>query len=232
MIRGLIWDVDGTLSETEETHRCAFNESFRALAIDWNWDRPTYKRLLATTGGKERLRAYADEVGADLPDDMLRRLHADKTHRYARLVRLGGAPLRPGVAALIAGAQRHGIPQAIATTTSRANVDALIAATLNRPAPELFQVIAAGDEVKVKKPAPDVFLLALARLDLPPDDCIVIEDSQAGMAAARAAGLRVLITPSEYAHGGDFSAANWVLPDLTSPLPAPLADLLHDHRVA
>lgn len=232
MIRAMIWDVDGTLSETEETHRCAFNESFRALAIDWNWDRPTYKRLLATTGGKERLRVYADEVAADLPDDLLRRIHADKTHRYTRLVRLGGAPLRPGVEALLAAARRQGIRQSIATTTSRANVDALIAATLNCPAPEVFEVIAAGDEVKVKKPAPDVFLLALTRLNLPPGDCIVIEDSQAGMAAARAAGLRVLITPSEYTRGGDFSAADWVLSDLTAPLPAPLADLLRDHRVA
>ncbi|MDO5612215.1 MAG: HAD-IA family hydrolase [Paracoccus sp. (in: a-proteobacteria)] len=232
MIGALIWDVDGTLSETEETQRCAFNETFRAFAIDWNWDRLTYKRLLLAPGGIDRLRTYADETGNTLPDDLLRRIYADKTHRYVRLLERGGAPLRPGVAALIAAAQRHGVRQAIATTTSRANVEALIAATLERPAAEVFQVIAAGDEVRVPKPAPDVFLLALERLGLPASDCIVIEDSQAGMTAARAAGLRVLITPSEYARDTDFSAADWVLPDLTAPLPDPLACLTARHRVA
>lgn len=232
MIRALIWDVDGTLSETEETHRCAFNESFRAYAIDWNWDPATYKRLLAVTGGKERLRAYADEVALDLPDSLIGRIHADKTHRYARLVGAGGAPLRPGVAALIAAAEARGIRQAVATTTSRVNVDSLISATLNRPATEVFEVIAAGDEVRSKKPAPDVFLLALERLNLPARDCLAIEDSHPGMSAARAAGLQVLVTPSEYTRGADFSAADWVVPDLTAPLPGPLADLTPDRPAA
>lgn len=232
MIRALIWDVDGTLSETEETHRAAFNESFRALAIDWNWDRPTYRRLLQVTGGKERLRAYADEVQFDLPDSLLRRIHADKTHRYARLVHRGGAPLRPGVAALIRAARGRGVRQAVATTTSRANVDALIAATMNCPASEVFEVIAAGDEAPAKKPAPDVFLLALSRLGLPPDDCVALEDSLPGLSAARSAGLRVLVTPSEYTRGADFTGADWLLPDLTAPLPGPLAALSPDGPAA
>ena len=225
MIGAMIWDVDGTLAETEETHRAAFNETFRAFAVDWNWDRLTYRRLLATTGGKERLRAYAEQVQATIPDQMIRRMHADKTHRYANLVARGGAPLRPGVAAIIAAGQSLGIPQAIATTTSRPNIDALIAATLRRPAADVFSVIAAGDEVRVKKPAPDVFLLALDRLGLPAAACIAFEDSEAGLKSARAAGLRVLLTPSAYTAGGDFTAADWVLPDLSAPLPPALSCL-------
>lgn len=225
MIRAMIWDVDGTLSETEETHRAAFNETFRAFAVDWNWNPQTYRRLLTTTGGKERIRAYADEVQADISDDLIRRLHADKTHRYTRLVAQGGAPLRPGVADLIAAGHRLGIRQAIATTTSRPNIDALISATLNRPAADVFEVIAAGDEVRAKKPAPDVFLLALDRLGLAPEDCVALEDSLAGLKSARSAGLRVLITPSAYTEGSDFSAASWVMPDLTAPLPDVLACL-------
>ena len=198
-LEALIFDVDGTLAETEEIHRAAFNAAFAAAGLGWHWDVPLYARLLDVTGGKERIRHY-DSQNA-LSSAQIAALHADKTARYVEFVRGGAISLRPGVAELLADAQAAGLRLAIATTTSRPNVDALLAATLGA---NPFEVIAAGDEVSAKKPAPDVYLLALARLGLPATACIAIEDTQNGLASASAAGLRTVITPSLYG-GNSFS---------------------------
>lgn len=226
MIKALIWDVDGTLSDTEETHRHAFNDSFAAAGLDWAWDQPTYRRLLRVTGGKERMAQFARESNHDISPQAIAQIHAAKTATYGVMIETGAISMRPGVAVLIQAARTQGIRNAIATTTSRPNVDALIQATMGQPADQVFDVIAAGDEVAAKKPAPDVYLLALRRLGLAPADCIAVEDSLPGLAAARAAGLRVLVTPSIYTQGEDFGAADWLLEDLTAPLPDPLAGLL------
>ena len=150
----------------------------------------------------------------DLVDAEIAALHKRKTTRYAEIVAGGGLSLRPGVADLIANARARGIAVAVATTTNRPNVDALCVACWNRPAHEVFDVIAAGDEVRRKKPAPDVFLLALARLNLPSHACIAFEDSRNGLRSAQSAGLRTVVTPSAYTAAEDFSAADWVLPSL------------------
>lgn len=226
MIKALIWDVDGTLSETEETHRAAFNAAFAEAGLGWNWDRATYRRLLLVTGGKERIAAHSARIGPALPVSRVTKLHRVKTIHYGRMIKEGQVQLRPGVMALIRAARAAGLHQAIATTTSRPNVEALISATLGQPADQVFDVIAAGDEVSAKKPAPDVYQLALSRLGLAAGDCIAIEDSLPGLASARAAGLRVLITPSAYTDDGDFAAADWVLADLTRALPPQLAEIL------
>ena len=222
-IRAFIWDVDGTLAETEEAHRLSFNEAFAAAGLDWGWDPQDYRRLLMTTGGKERIRAHADHIGHAIDDAQIRALHADKTLRYTRMVREGDVSLRPGVAALIAKGRSAGIAQAIATTTSRPNVDALISAAFGRPADQVFDVIAAGDEVAAKKPAPDVYLLALERLGLPASDCVAFEDSRPGVGSARAAGLAIVLTPSAYTQGDDFGPVAWQLDaGLEGALPADL----------
>ena len=130
------------------------------------------------------------------------------------MVEGGRVPLRPGVAGLIGRAALSGVRIAIATTTSRANVEALVRAAWGRPAGEVFEVIAAGDEVDAKKPAPDVYLLALERLAMRPGAAIALEDSRNGLASAKAAGLRVAVTPSVYTAGEDFSDADWLLPSL------------------
>jgi HAD superfamily hydrolase (TIGR01509 family) len=209
----LIFDVDGTLSETEEVHRRAFNESFAAWGLGWHWDRADYARLLKTTGGKERIAAFMAEIGAtdvDIPA-----LHAAKTARYTALVAKGEMPLRPGVADLIARARAKGQHLAVATTTSRPNVEALCLACFDRPAEAVFDVLACGDEVAVKKPAPDIYQLALSRLGLAPEVCLAFEDSRNGLLSALQAGLAVIVTPSAYTEGEDFSGAAAVLPDLT-----------------
>lgn len=217
-LRALIFDVDGTLAETEEAHRAAFNETFAEAGLPWAWDRETYRNLLKTTGGKERMRAHIDSLGDSAPamsDDRIAALHRAKTLRYAANVAAGRAPLRPGVAALIGAARAAGLKLAIATTTSRPNVEALARAAFGREAGEIFDVMACGDEVKRKKPAPDVYLLALDRLGLDAADCLAFEDSRNGLLAAKGAGLAVVVTPGVYTDDEDFSEADILLPDLS-----------------
>ena len=212
-LRALIFDVDGTLAETEEAHRAAFNATFVAHHLNWHWNRDDYARLLKTTGGKERMTAYCAEIGmTTLPD--IAALHADKTRRYTAMLAEGRLKLRPGLGALMARARAAGLRLAIATTTSRPNVEALAQSVWGRPATDLFDVIAAGDEVAVKKPAPDVYLLALARLGLSASAAIALEDSRNGVLSAHAAGLRCVVTPSIYTAGEDFTGATWVIPSL------------------
>lgn len=214
-LRALIFDVDGTLAETEEAHRAAFNAAFAAAGLNWHWSMADYGRLLATTGGKERMARWRAERGSGPSDAAIAALHRDKTARYAALLAGGGLQARPGVLALAAAARAAGLRLAVATTTSPGNVAALTQAIWGRAAEEVFDVIAAGDEVAAKKPAPDVYALALDRLSLPAGAALAFEDSRNGVLSARAAGLRVVVTPSAYTAGEDFAGAEVVLADLT-----------------
>ena len=220
-LRALIFDVDGTLAETELAHLAAFNAAFAAAGLDWRWSEAEYARLLTTTGGKERIARHARELGAPLAPAAVAELHADKTRRYATLVADGAVALRPGVAELLAAARARGVRLGVATTTTPANVDALVRATLGVPAGEVFEVIAAGDAVEAKKPAPDVYLLALAGLGLGPAGCVAVEDSRNGLVAARAAGLFTVVSPSRFAAGEDLAAADLLLPSLAGLLAEP-----------
>lgn len=226
MISALIFDVDGTLAETEEAHREAFNRTFAANGLNWRWSRDDYRALLRTTGGKERMKAHiAANALPPLSDARIAELHAQKTKAYAELLAQGGLSLRPGVDDLIRRARHAGMKLAVATTTSPGNVEALCQCCWGRPAAELFDVIAAGDEVAAKKPAPDVFLLALDRLGLTAAEAIAFEDSLNGLRSARSAGLRVVVTPGLYTAHEDFTGADWLLPDL-SALPADLSETI------
>lgn len=227
MPEALIFDVDGTLAETEELHRQAFNETFAAEGLDWHWSRADYHRLLKTTGGKERIARHVAETGGSPADHDIAALHRAKTDRYTALMAAGGLPLREGIADLIAQARADGLRLAVATTTSRPNVEALTLATFGQPAEAIFEVLACGDEVAAKKPAPDVYLLALQRLALPAGACIALEDSRNGLMSARAAGLRCIVSPSAYTEGEDFGGALAVLAEFRDLLaPGPAAGLL------
>ncbi len=216
-LAALIFDVDGTLAETEEVHRRAFNEAFAEAGLPWHWSVEDYRILLRTTGGKERIAAFQSGLPAPpLDPGGIARLHRAKTARYAAIVAAGGLALRPGVAELLERAKARGLRLAIATTTSEANVEALAQAVWGRPAAALFDAIAAGDMVARKKPAPDVWHLALDRLGLPAAACLAFEDSRNGLVSARAAGLRVVVTPSRYTEGEDFAGADWIGPDLSA----------------
>jgi len=211
-LRALIFDVDGTLADTEEAHRQAFNRAFAEHGLDWHWSATRYRELLDVAGGRERLLHYVDAL--ELPSAEAGRLrarlpqiHASKTRHYCELVATGAVPLRPGIAALLLAAQRAGLQLAIATTTTPANVTALLEAAYGpEPAPP-FSVIVAGDMVPHMKPAPDVYLEALRRLGLGAAECLAVEDSWNGLAAATAAGLRCLITPNPWTAHQDFRGA-------------------------
>jgi len=214
--RALIFDVDGTLAETEELHRQAFNEGFARSGMDWRWGRAVYNELLRVAGGKERIRAF-DQMRKSLTplsDSDIAELHRIKTACFADLLVKQGCPLRPGVHALISAAMKRGQRLAIATTTSQENIDGLLSAALGRNWSDIFEVIVAGDEVARKKPAPDVYLEALSRLQLPGPDCLAIEDSANGLVAAARAEIPVLITRSLYFRDDDFTGALLVLDDL------------------
>ena len=212
----LIFDVDGTLAETEELHRHAFNAAFAAHGHPFAWDQALYARLLEVTGGKERIAHYLREYEPDarLTAADIAALHADKTERYARSVASGELALRRGVARLIREAEVAGVPLAIATTTSRPNVDALLRATLGR---QPFRVIAAGDEVSAKKPSPEIYELCLRRLGLPASRCVAFEDTLNGLRSAQGAGLRCVVTVSAYGGTGPFPGALAVVSHLGEP---------------
>lgn len=209
----LIFDVDGTLADTErDGHRPAFNLAFAEHGLDWHWDEALYGDLLAVTGGKERIRHFVerhDPARMDDPgfDQLVRRLHAAKTAHYLRLVDSGRLPLRPGVAETIYAARAAGIRLAIATTTTPENVTALLRATLGDDSPGWFEVIGAGDVVPAKKPAPDIYSWVLDRLGMPPENCLAVEDSANGLQSALGAGLRGLVTRNDYTADQDFTGA-------------------------
>lgn len=219
MSKAVIFDVDGTLSETEETHRKAFNRAFRQKGLDWHWDQALYEQLLAVTGGKERIRYFIESFGgagapAETLDEFIPMLHAVKTEAYTGMVANGELELRPGVRELITDARTKGFRLAIATTTTPANVDALLSVTLGGSGD--FEVICAGDSVPNKKPAPDVYELALKRLELPATSCVAIEDSRNGLLSSVAAGIATVVTPGLYTAGHRFDEAALVVDDLAA----------------
>lgn len=216
----LIFDVDGTIAETEEVHRRAFNDTFAAQGIPWRWDGPLYGELLAVTGGKERLRHYIDAHDPPTGRDWRARvneLHALKTRRYCDLIDAGAAALRPGVRRLIGEALSRGAPLALATTTSLDNVEALFRSALGAKLGDLFAFVGAGDMVSAKKPAPDIYRLVLGELGAAPEAAVALEDSYNGLAAATGAGLKTIITPSTYTAADDFSGALAVISDFGEP---------------
>lgn len=221
-IEALIFDVDGTLADTEEAHRQAFNDAFRAHGLDLCWSRELYRELLQVTGGKERLAAFFHRIPLAAGERMrlsglIPRLHATKTSFYRESMERGKVPLRSGVRRLMAEARAAGVRLAIASTTSPDNVSALLEGALGYGALNDFSVIATGDAVPRKKPAPDIYLLALSRLGITARRAVAFEDSAIGVAAAKAAGLLTVATPSDWTRNQDLSTADLLLPCLADP---------------
>ena len=227
----LIIDLDGTLADTErDGHRVAFNRAFAEAGLDWVWDAPLYGELLAVAGGKERMRHYVECYRPDYrpsPDSgrLIDLLHAAKTRHYGALVAAGAIPLRPGVRTFLEEARRASVRLAIATTTTRDNVDALLSHALASDAVGWFHVIAAGDGVAAKKPAPDVYYWVLKRLGLSGSECVAFEDSGMGLRSALAAGVPTVVTVNDYTRDQDFRGAALVVEDLSRVRLAELEDL-------
>ncbi len=220
-LKAIIFDVDGTLADTEEVHRLAFNQAFAEHGLTWAWNRAEYAGLLKTTGGKERMAAYiaslalapaaAQNARAKIPE-----LHRRKTTIYGEMIAQGRAPLRTGVVRLLDEAAAQGVALGIATTTTFENVRVLLETTLGPDAVGRFSCIGAGDDVARKKPAPDIYEFVLQRLDLPCHQCVAVEDSANGLAAAKSAGLFTVVTPSYWTQSEDLSAADLLVAHLGS----------------
>ncbi|HEX5364364.1 MAG TPA: HAD-IA family hydrolase [Gallionella sp.] len=219
-IKAIIFDVDGTLADTEDAHRKSFNKAFAENGLDWNWDVALYDKLLRVTGGKERIKYFVDSFlqGFAKPadyEDFVKHLHKVKTAHYVAMLREGLIPLRPGVRQLIDDARNAGIALAISTTTSPENVAGLLEVGIGRDWADYFAANGCGDIVPHKKPAPDIYFWVLDKLGIPATDCIALEDSENGLRSSLAAGIKTYVTLNHYTRNQDFSGAAGVFNDLS-----------------
>lgn len=216
-LAALLFDVDGTLADTErDGHRPAFNRAFADAGLDWDWSPELYGELLAVTGGKERVRYYLERYNTSFRYDgdleaFIAGLHKAKTQHYTRLLADGAIPLRPGVRRLIDEARAAGLRLAVATTTTPDNVTALLRHALHPESVAWFEVIAAGDVVPAKKPDPGIYRYAMERMGLSPAQCMAFEDSHNGILASRGAGLETIVAVNGYTRGDNFDGAAIVL---------------------
>jgi HAD superfamily hydrolase (TIGR01509 family) len=221
-LKAIIFDVDGTLANTEETHRQSFNSAFEEFGLGYHWSEQEYADLLSISGGRERITAYLKARkfrgnGSLGLRDFALHLHQRKSEIYRENLIAGHVRLRNGVLRLIAEAKQKSIKLGIATATSMANVKTLLQHNIGKEGLAQFDVVVTSDIIKDKKPSPAVYQFATAELGLTPDTCIAIEDTTNGNRAARAAGLKTVITTHAFTIDNDFSGASLVVNQLGEP---------------
>ncbi len=221
-LQALIFDVDGTLADTERAHMAAFNHAFREIGLDWVWDEALYTELLNISGGKERILHFWKQVNPGVKtlnaqdlNDRIDRIHQLKTAAYENAVNQGEVSLRPGVLKLMDEALAAGLQLAIATTTSPVNIAALLRRAIGPDWRMNFSAIGDASTAPIKKPHPQVYLQMLDALQLPAAQCLAFEDSNNGLRAASAAGLATVVTPNSFTAHHDFTGALRVVADLS-----------------
>lgn len=221
VLQGIIFDVDGTLADTEEIHRQAFNRAFSEFDCDWQWSCDEYRGLLAVSGGRERIRQYLEQRGVPGGGARLSELAADMHRRksalYRELLAGTGIRLRPGVARLMREAGARGVRLGVATSSSRSNFETLLRATLGNGSIDAFHTVVTCDVVEEKKPSPAVYQRAVSGLGASPSHCVAIEDTRNGNLAALAAGLKTVITTHSFTLDNDFSGAALIVDRLGEP---------------
>jgi HAD superfamily hydrolase (TIGR01509 family) len=238
----LIYDCDGVLGDTEQDgHLPAFNRMWRELGVPWQWSAEEYGRKLKIGGGKERMSSLfkdadflnvftppADEQGRK---DLVASWHKRKSAIYQEMIRDGAIPPRSGVKRLSEEALSRGWTLAVASTSALDSVNAVLRRAMGEATADRFSLVLAGDVVKAKKPAPDIYLLAAEKLGVSPADCVVVEDSQNGLEAATAARMKCVVTVSGYTREEDFSTAQIVLSCLGDP-DGEVSEVLANHSKA
>ena len=221
MIKAIFFDQDGVIVDTErDGHRVAFNETFAEFGFTAEWSVEKYHELLQIGGGKERMRHHLRTAGFGVPiapeeeDAVIQRLHLRKTDRFIELLESGRLPLRPGVQRLMREARDAGLTLGVCTTSNERSASAITSGLLGDIP---FAFVLAGDVVKKKKPDPEIYRMALERTGLRPDECVVVEDSNIGCRAAKAAGCHVVATVNGYTRGEDLSMADIVVAHLGKP---------------
>jgi beta-phosphoglucomutase-like phosphatase (HAD superfamily) len=220
-LKALVFDVDGTLADTERAHLAAFNHAFAQAGLDWHWDEARYTELLNISGGKERLLHHWKSTCGGIVDisgsgvlETVQHVHDLKTAAYEAMVNSGAVQLRPGVLDLMEEGRARGLALAIATTTSPVNVAALLRREMGPHWRLNFSVVGDASSASIKKPHPQVYLHVLRSMKTAARDCLAFEDSTNGLLAATAAGIATVITPTHFTAHQDFRAALRVLPDL------------------
>lgn len=216
----MLFDCDGVLVDTEaQGHRVSFNKAFRQKGLQTEWSLEQYGELLRIGGGKERMTHFFSQSPDEEPfksrqdkeaqQAFVKELHLLKTDLFMALIEEGSLPLRPGVKRLVEEAMAAGVTVAVCSTSNEKAVQRIVDVMLGPEIAKSMRVFA-GDVVAKKKPAPDIYLLAAKELSLDPARCVVIEDSNIGVEAAKAAGMRCVVTESSYTKGEDFSKADKV----------------------
>jgi beta-phosphoglucomutase-like phosphatase (HAD superfamily) len=226
----LISDLDGTIVETEDYHRLAYNALFKELGLSQNWSKQDYMDRLQTMGGNKFREVFS---WLTLPEEEYEatktKLYDQKTKLYAELItsdlKSGHLGLRPGIRRLFAEVQDAGVPIAIATACVGWAAEQVIEAGLGKEFLESLAVLCGGESTERKKPHPDIYLLVAEKTGIDPSACVVLEDTRHGMLAAKFAGMSCMVTPSEFAQDHDLTEADRVSPDLETPLPIKLKDL-------
>ncbi len=220
-LKAIFFDIDGTIIHTEKDgHRVAFNQTFKEFGFDFSWGVDEYGAMLRISGGKERMRHYFKQHGlfSDLDEggltEQIKQLHKRKTEIFVSLIEEGRLGLRPGVRRLMDEAMAQGLMLGICTTANERSAQAVVETALQGIR---FEFVLAGDIVNKKKPDPEIYNLALSKSGIPPESCLVVEDSHNGVTASVQAGIPVIVTSNDYTEHEDFSEADIVVTTLGDP---------------
>lgn len=227
-LKALLFDVDGTLADTEpQGHLPAYNLAFEEMGLDWHWSADLYRSLLLLPGGRERLYHYLTEHSPQLgefqseaeedPREFANRIHAVKSRHFYERVKRGDVPLRPGIRRLMTEAHEEGLGVGIVTNASAASLGPFLDYSLTEGLRECVDHVVSGEQVERKKPAPDLYDLAVQKFGVEPGECIAIEDSAMGHDAATRAGIPVVVTLNDDTRDHDFPDALLVVEDLSEP---------------